>query len=74
MYDTIMVYLKDTLLVEYAEQKKHIREDLLSQHDAFLASRCNVFVHGETYMQQLNKQLLSGNLKFCYICFIFFKS
>ncbi|XP_045167540.2 TPR repeat-containing protein DDB_G0287407-like [Mercenaria mercenaria] len=59
MYDTIMSYLKDSLLADLDTEKRTAREELLGQHDAFLSSRCNIFVHGEIYMQQLNKQLLS---------------
>ena len=55
-----MSYLKDTLLADYKNKKLTLREELLSEHDAFLSSRCNIFVHGEAHLQQLNKHLQSG--------------
>jgi hypothetical protein len=64
MYDTIMSYLKDTLLADFSAEKLSLREELLSEHQAFLSSRCNIFVHGEIYLQQLNKHLLSGTTRF----------
>ncbi|KAL4238737.1 hypothetical protein ACF0H5_003444 [Mactra antiquata] len=61
MYDTIMSYLKDTLLVNYSTQQLSIRAELKLQHDAFLASRDDIYIGGEMYLQQLNDELSSEN-------------
>ena len=55
-----MKYLKEDLLVDLVMKKPSKREELLSQHDSFLASRCNIFVGGDKYLQQLEKQLAQG--------------
>ena len=60
MFDAIMKHLNEVLLVDLVVKSLSKREELLAQHDAFLASRCNIFVGGEKLMKQFDKQLAQG--------------
>jgi len=61
MFDIIMEHLTDVLLKDAkVEGKASLSYELRLQHDAFMASRSNVYVHGDAYMKTLNHQLLSG--------------
>ena len=61
MFDIIMEHLTDVLLKDAKmEGKASLSYELRLQHDAFMASRSNVYVHGDAYMKTLNHQLLSG--------------
>ena len=66
MFDAIMKYLNDVLLLDLVVKSLSKREELLAQHDAFLASRCNIFVGGEQLMKQFDKQLAQGKLLLCF--------
>ena len=57
-----MKYLNDVLFVDLVVKSVSHREELLSQHDSFLASRCNIFVGGEKFLQQFDKQLAQGSM------------
>ncbi|WAR02757.1 Y7407-like protein, partial [Mya arenaria] len=67
MYETIMSYLKTVLFADLSSHQKSPREEVLSQHDAFLASRCNIYVHGEQYQDILNKQVSAEQPQHVYI-------
>lgn len=67
MFTIIMDYLEGTLLSDIQYKKPSRQEELLSQHDAFLASRCNIYVHGEQYLKQLNTILLSGMIQIIFL-------
>ena len=60
MFKTIMKYLKENLLVDLVVKEQTKREEILAQHDSFLASRCNIFVGGNKYITQMEKQLAQG--------------
>ena len=66
MFNAIMKYLNEVLLVDLVVKSLSKREELLAQHDAFLASRCNIFVGGEQLMKQFDKQLAQGKLLLCF--------
>lgn len=61
MFEIIMAHLTNVLLSDKADVHRSLLDELRSQHDAFLASRSNVYVHGEQYMKVLHQQLLSGD-------------
>lgn len=62
MFEAIMKYLKETVFVDLVVESWSKREELSSQHDAFLASRCNIFVGGEKLLHQFDKQLAQGTV------------
>ena len=62
MFDAIMKYLNEELFVDLVVKSLNKREELLSQHDSFLASRCNIFVGGDKLLKQFDKQLAQGDL------------
>ena len=60
MYETIMRHLTDVLLPDLQLTVNTQQDELLNQHNVFMASRCNIYVHRDAYLPLLNKQLMTG--------------
>jgi len=74
MYETIMSHLKTVVLANRGDHRRTLREKVLAQHDAFLATRTSIYVRTDDYMDTLNKHISLGKNMSMEFHIVFFKT